>query len=231
MAEERRYTEAEVEAILKQAAEVQTTQGNLLPVGEGMTLAQLQEIGREAGISADAVQFAARNLSNTPAAFTQKFLGLPLGVSRTVELDRRLSDDEWERLVADLRTTFNARGVLSQEGSLRTWRNGNLHVYLEPTATGNRLRLRTVRGGSREALQVGVIMVGMGAVMAAAAAIKGTVGDTGLMNSVSTLLVTGSVLFGAGAIMLPGWARRRRQQMDEIADRVSAQTMRRLPEV
>src|SRR4051812_47248323 len=141
MAEERRYTEEEVDSILKQAAEAQTSQGSLLPADQGMTLSQLQEIAREAGISPEAVQLAARNVNSVPAAATQRFLGLPLGVARTVELDRKLTDDEWDQLVADLRTTFNARGVVSQEGSLKTWRNGNLHVYLEPAANGSRLRL------------------------------------------------------------------------------------------
>jgi hypothetical protein len=231
MAQERRYTDEEVETILKQAAEAQSTQGSLLPVGEGMTLSQLQEIAREAGISVEAVQYAARNVGSARALSTQKFLGLPLGVARTVELERKLTDEEWDRLVADLRTTFNAKGIVTQEGSLRTWRNGNLHVYLEPTATGNRLRLRTVRGGSRGLLQTGIAMVGMGALMAAAAAIKGSLSDAEFLSSVTTMMLTGGAMFGAGAVMLPSWARRRKNQMDEIADRVSSETMRRLPDV
>jgi DNA-3-methyladenine glycosylase II len=37
-----------------------------------------------------------------------------------------LSDDQWDRLVVDLRETFNAAGIVGREGSLRQWRNGNL---------------------------------------------------------------------------------------------------------
>ena len=79
---------------------------------------------------------------------TRKLLGLPLGVAQTVEFDRKLTDQEWERIVADLRETFEAPGVVRQQGSLRQWTNGNLQALLEPTATGQRLRMRTVKGNA-----------------------------------------------------------------------------------
>jgi hypothetical protein len=74
-------------------------------------------------------------------------------------------------------------------------------------------------------------MVGIGALMAVAAAIKGSLSDAEFMSSVTTMMLAGGAMFGAGAVMLPGWARRRRNQMDEIADRVSSETMHRLPDV
>jgi hypothetical protein len=59
---ERRYTDEQVAAIFEQAAE---TDHAALPVpaaGKGMTLATLQEIGREVGISPESISHAARSL-------------------------------------------------------------------------------------------------------------------------------------------------------------------------
>ncbi len=52
-------------------------------------------------------------------ATSRTVLGLPIGVARTVDLNRRLTDEEWERLVVQLREVFNARGRTRTEGSLR----------------------------------------------------------------------------------------------------------------
>jgi hypothetical protein len=219
---ERRFSEEEVSEILKYAAEVQDSGTSLLAPGSGLTLGELQEIGRQAGISPEAMQVAARRVDMSVANPTRTFLGFPLGVGRTVELDRKLTDDEWDRLVADLRATFDARGVVKQEGSLRSWSNGNLQALLEPTATGQRLRLRTVRGGARQLMTIGVAMAGIGTVATIAAAVNGTIGSAQFLSSQITLALMGIGMFGIGAIPLPGWARVRRKQMDQIADHVGA---------
>jgi hypothetical protein len=84
--------------------------------GKGMTLAALREIGREVGISPESISHAARSLDLVGRPALRTFLSLPIGVGRTVELDRPLSDSDWERLVADLRETFEARGVVKYDG-------------------------------------------------------------------------------------------------------------------
>jgi hypothetical protein len=53
--------------------------------------------------------------------------------------------------VAELRTTFNAKGEVTSHGSLREWSSGKLHAFVEPTETGYRLRLTDDR-----AAEVGV---------------------------------------------------------------------------
>src|SRR5205814_7625184 len=137
---DRRYSEDEVSVIFERAAEAQQAVRRSLPPGEGMTLADLQAIGREVGIPAELVDQAARSLEGQGRDATRLFLGLPLGVGRTVDLGRRLTDDEWERLVVDLRETFDARGSIRTDGTLKQWTNGNLQALLEPTAGGHRLR-------------------------------------------------------------------------------------------
>ena len=150
---DRRYNDKEIAAIFRAAAE-QEPQSPQREVArdEGLTLGELQAIGNEVGISADAVAQAARAVDIRLGTGSRTFLGLPIGVARTVNLNRRLTDDEWERLVVQLRDVFNARGRTRSDGSLRQWTNGNLQVLLEPTETGHRLRFGTVHGGARAAI-------------------------------------------------------------------------------
>ena len=218
---ERRFSEEEVAEILKYAAEAQDSSRSLTAPNTGLTFAELNEIGREVGISTEAMQQAVRRVEHNVQP-TRTFLGFPIGVSRTVDIDRKLTDDEWDRLVADLRETFDARGVVRHEGSLRSWSNGNLHVLLEPTATGQRLRLRTLKGNARGLVTGGIVMLGAGAVLLTISAVAGAPGDRGFLTSVGTLMTGGIAMFGVGSFGLPAWARLRQRQMDEIAERISA---------
>ena len=67
---------------------------------------------------ADLVTEAATTLDRIGHPFVRRYLGLPIGVGRTVSLDRKLSDAEWEQLVVDLRSTFDARAPIA----FRDWR-------------------------------------------------------------------------------------------------------------
>lgn len=221
---ERRFNEAEVAAILGRAAKADPTGTRQISQGEGMSLAELQDIGREAGISADAIRDAALVVGQSGLATSRRFLGLPLGVGRTIELDRKLTDDEWERFVVDLRETFDARGVVRREGSLRQWSNGNLHALLEPTADGHRVRLRTTRGEARAFMSAGIGMVGLSAAVWAGTIFAGVVAQTGKLSGAGVLAFMGVSLFGLGAVRLPGWANRRRRQMEELAERLTVKT-------
>ena len=60
---------------------------------------------------------------------------MPVGVSRTVTSAGNFTEREWERLVVDLRETFDAKGAVKREGSFRQWTNGNLQALVEPTAS------------------------------------------------------------------------------------------------
>lgn len=217
---ERRFTEQEAAAIFERAADAQASGGKSLAPAEGMTLAELQAIGAEVGIPAELVAKAATSLARAGSAGTTRtFLGLPIGVGRTVELGRKLSEEEWERLVVDLRETFEARGVIRSEGSFRQWTNGNLQALLEPTPAGHRLRLKTYKSDVRVLMTAGIGSVAVGAVMGALALLvgpgEGAAGPTGL------LIAMGLGLIGLGGWRLAGWARLRRRQMEEIAARIA----------
>ena len=228
---ERRFNEPEVAAIFERATEARETLQRQLPSGEGgLTLAELQEIGREVGISSDLIVHAAHMLDQGGRQTSRKWFGLPIGVGRTIELDRKLSEDEWERLVVDLRETFDARGTVRHEGSLRTWSNGNLQALLEPTATGHRLRLRTVKGDARSMIFGGLAMFGAATATLIVTALRGPFSDIGMLSALSLLGTMGVGMIGMGALRLPGWARRRRQQMEAVAERLALNSTSQTPD-
>lgn len=219
---ERRYTEEEVAAIFERATEAQATGKSPAVTGQGLSLEELQSIGAEVGIPGELVARAARSLDAGGRPTRRSFMGFPIGVGRTVELERRLTDQEWERLVMDLRQTFDARGRIRTEGAFRQWTNGNLQALLEPTETGHRLRLRTTKGDARGMMTGGLVILGITLAMLISFALTGELARD--WDSMVFLAVIGAGLFGAGALRLPGWAATRLEQMEGVASRLAAVT-------
>jgi hypothetical protein len=217
---ERRYTEDEVTAIFERATEARPEGRRRLASAEGMTLADLQEIGREVGIEPEAVARAAASLDRSERPARRTFLGFPIGVGRSLELERRLTEEEWERLVVDLRDTFDARGRVQIDGTFRQWTNGNLQALLEPTPEGQRLRLRTYRESSRMWMTAGLGMLGLG-VAATFARLLSRGLDPSALGGLGSLFVIGLGLLGLGAVQLPSWARLRGRQMEGVLSRVA----------
>lgn len=224
---ERRYNDEEVAAIFRAAADQQRLPAGSSSGDDGLTLAELQAIGREVGISADDVASAAIAIDVKRAATQRTVFGLPIGVARTVELNRRMTDEEWELLVVRLREVFHARGRMSSEGSLRQWTNGNLHVLLEPTSNGQRLRFGTYNGAARAMISGGIMSLAMSAVVATAAAIGGRLGNGA--PGVAFLGLVGLGMIANGVFRLPRWARLRGNQMEALAAGVAASSPAALP--
>jgi len=216
---DRRYNDKEIAAIFRAATEGPPGPQPDVPREEGLTLADLQAIGREVGIPSDAVARAAQALDVGRGARSRTLLGLPIGVARTVNLNRRLTDGEWERLVVQLREVFDARGTTRSDGSFRQWTNGNLQVLLEPTETGHRLRFRTVHGAARAYIGAGVAALGVTASVAIATGISGHLGDA--VPGILFLLTVGIGMIASGALRLPRWARLRGRQMEALAAEVA----------
>ena len=215
---DRRYSDDEVSAIFARAAEVEDSTPHAVHSREGMNLAQLQQIGREAGIAPELISRAARELDQPPSPAVPSILGLPLGVARTVELGRKLSDDEWDRFVVSLRETFNARGHISTQGAFRTWSNGNLHVMLEPSAGGHRVRFRTIKGNARSLIVAGALLLTFTAAILGVSYFTGGGAFARAAENVGVLGLIGGALAIVGGVQLPSWARTRRAQMDRLAE-------------
>ena len=218
---ERQYNDAEVAAIFERASETEHAGLPMSAEGKGLTLAALQDIGREVGISPESISLAARSLDQAGLPAARTFMGLPIAVGQTVVFDRPLSAAEWEGLVADLRTTFDARGTVRYDGPFRQWTNGNLQALLEPTPSGHRLRLQTVKGDSRAMMTAGSVALGGATATLIAVAVAGGLNNPGTVAGVGFMALMGLGLFAAGAMRVPGWARRHREQIDAVLARLA----------
>ena len=221
---ERRFSDAEVAQIFERAVSGPAVQGTR--AAEGLTLAEVQSIGREVGIPAEQITRAALALSRGEARPTERFLGMTTGVGHTVHLARKLTDEEWERFIVDVRETFNTRGTMTSQGSLKQWSNGNLQVLLEPTETGHRVRFRTVKGTAPGTLVGGMVITAAGAIGEITAVLTGVAHDVGLIASFGVLGAIGIGAAAATALRLPRWASTRKAQMEDLGARVSAMALK-----
>lgn len=213
----RRYQDEEVREIFSLATTGGTGERPVATDSGGLTLEQLQQVAQEAGIDPGRVRRAAASLdARGRAAPIQRAFGLPIGVTRVVDLPRAPTDREWEQLIAECRTTFGAPGHVTTSGGLREWSNGNLHMCVEPTARGEQLRL-TTRSDGAVALNVLAMVTGgmsllMGATITAAGKPDKALLVFGMFGSMALVALAANVL------RLPRWARERERQMEALAE-------------
>ena len=221
MPDERTYREDEVAEIFEAATAERPRPGSsALSPAEGLTLAELQAIGREVGLAPERIAEAAAALDLRRDAARRSDFGMPVSVRRSVDLPRAPTDREWEVLVAELRETFHAKGRVASRGEVREWTNGNLHAYVEPTPTGYRLRLGTTHGNALGLNRMGAAGLAMALVMLVLFLVTGNLPEELFAPLVLGLM--GGAALGYNALRLPPWALEREAQMERVAARAVA---------
>ena len=217
VATERRYDDHEVRKILDLAIGQDDAPAPSLPPGDGLTLGQLQEVGREVGLSPSRIAQAAATFEGQTALLPRtRSFGLPTSVGSIVSLPRAPTEREWERLVAELRATFDAKGVVTSHGSLREWSYGTLHAFVEPAETGYRLRLTdSFAAALGVSTMFGGFFLALGALTTVILLARE---DAGLRYLVGLFMSAG----GGGAMAFtalsaPRWARTQEERMEHIA--------------
>lgn len=219
MSPERRYNEKEIDEIFRDAAKSQEAAQRQLSHSEGLTLAELQQIGEEAGITAEFIARSAAGVDQTDFPQPQtRFLGLPISVARTIDLPGPLSDEAWDRLVVGLRETFGANGQVRSDGSLREWKNGNLRALVEPTDSGHRLRLQTLKGSAQTGLIGGLALLAFGIISLTILMAKGDIVFAEILLPM-LFCVAGLGVSGITALRLPRWISERSDQMEKMGQR------------
>jgi hypothetical protein len=214
MTDARKYDEVEVARIFEAASAPVPAS-----LGRGLTLPELEEIGREVGIPPARISDAAAALDRQATPIARRVaLGMPVGVGRTASLPRQLTDREWGVLVAELRTTFGAQGRDLSTGEMRHWANSRLHACVEPTLDGWRLRLGTEKGDAAAVNMIGAAGIIVGLSVSGSMLASGEPFISGLL----LMLVMGGGALGVNAWRLPRWARTREQQMEHIIERARA---------
>jgi hypothetical protein len=219
MAEDRRYRDDEIAAIFEAAATAKESGRRASSAAGGLTLTELQSIGRDVGVPPERIAEAAAALDRGRDMLPRRRdLGMPISTGRTVDLPRAPTAREWDLLVGELRRTFNAKGKDSSRGDLRSWSNGNLQAHIEPTETGYQLRIGTLKGDA-----AAVNRLGIGG-MLAGLVVFGVVTATSGLDLAGPLVLggMGAAALTYNAVRLPRWARERERQMEHIAARVRA---------
>ncbi len=215
VSKERRYQDQEIRQILDLAIGEDEGPAQSLPAVDGLTLQQLQEVGREVGLGPERITQAVAAFEGRGKSVARgTMLGLPTSVGRVVPLPRSPSDREWELLIAELRTTFGGKGEVTSHGGLREWSDGTLHAFIEPTETGHRLRL------ANSSIAVGGIVLG-GILLAFALLVLVVLlgkGDPGFRLAVPAFFsLIGGGLVAGGAMSPPRWAREQEGRMEHIS--------------
>jgi len=221
LADERKYREDEVGEIFALAASADGADLPAIADPEGLTLGELQAVGREVGLAPKRVAEAAATLDARADTLSHRAsLGAPVSVGRVVELPRAATDREWQFLVAELRETFGAKGRVISHGDTREWTNGNLHAVLEQTEAGHRLRLGTYKSDAMGVIAAGAGGLGMALMFAVALVSKGKIGLELFLPGMMALAGGGAIV--SNFFRLPKWANERARQMEHMAGRARA---------
>ena len=214
----RRYGDEEVREIFSLATTGSDRDRAVPAESGGLSIDELRQSAREAGIDPGRVAAAAATLdARGRAAPVRRALGLPVGLSRVVDLPREPTEREWEQLVTVFRTTFGTTGEMSTTGGLREWKNGNLHICVEPTEHGHQLRLATLKDDAIALNVLGVVTGAMAVLMGAVVTLAGKPDKAMVVASMFGGMAL--LAFGANVIRVPRWARERERQLEDLANR------------
>lgn len=216
----RRYDDEEIGEIFSRAAEAQDAAPPVPDPRAGLTLEELQEVGREVGLRPDRIAAAAAIVDADRGGGAPAGAFAPTRVARTVDLPRGLTDREWEVLAGEIREIFDTRGRVIARSSAHEWTDGEVHAAVGPTGDGQQLRLEARTPPVTTAAVAGGLGLAAGALALATSALDAA--TFGLL--LEWLLPVLLMLVGAGAIglhvvRLREWAEDRERRLDRVAER------------
>lgn len=228
----RRFSDEEVSLILRRAAELQVDQSG---TAGGTSLAELEEVAREAGLDPALVRRAAADLATAaPAAAPSRFLGAATRLSVERVVNGEVSMDDVEALVDEVRRTFGEPGLVGALGHTVTWSPSPAGRYGPRSQAARQLSVTIATRGGRTTLRAeenlgqlagglfGGLMGGMGGGLTAPAiaigvgAFHAALPVAGLV----TALVGGSYALARGIYVT--MARRRERELRQLVERLGA---------
>ncbi len=134
-ADSRKFNDEEVALIIKRAAELQQTEQTETDSGPRLTLHDVEQIAKEAGIDPLLIRRAAQGIDHhTESVRPSPWLGAPTRIVLERVVDGEIGPDHYESLVNEMRRTFGDNGVPSVLGRTLAW---------TPAAAGGRRESRT----------------------------------------------------------------------------------------
>jgi len=227
----RRYSDGEVEEIVRQAAEEQVAH----PTEEGMSLRTVQQIAHDVGISPERVERAARRLESraapTPPAESGTgafWLGSPTSIATERVVDGEVTESVHDDIIDEVQATLSTHGLVDKLGSSLTWRT-------EKPVLGKRraVQVRVTSRGGQTRIQVQERLGELAVTLYSSILVGGGVGG------VATILAIGLAWLGHGfesgllaAAWVPGMygltraiyrgvARGKRTELEELSERIA----------
>lgn len=222
--EGRIFSEKEAGAILKRAAELSGAAG---PGPCGASLAEMERIAAEIGISPEHVRTAAAELSEARGS-------RPGGV---VDLERvvrgELSDEAWETIVGELRRTFGDPGTVSQVGSAREWvlRQDGQSVNASVVSRHGRTRIQLLANHTSGVLPAWILwgtLSFLGLIIGAAGGAGAGGPDQALFNALIAGAASGTTYLGI-RLAAGRWYQGQRRKLSGLLDRLSGRIIAEVP--
>ena len=169
MEQEEHYSEKALSRILKRAAELEVKTGKA-ERSSGYSLAEIESIASEAGISTESIRSAAAELAGSEHGVLQAFLGSSLNPEERYSLDTTGNEDLVQRLASDLPSILPAGSIRGshdhlhwQSEGIDTYRSGRiLSLDLRLNRDGRLIVIARAQLGTAAAGLFGGIMGGLG---------------------------------------------------------------------
>lgn len=122
VARQRKFNDEEVALIIKRAAELQQTQQTESEPSTALTLTEVEEIAREAGIDPKLIRQAAHGLDRpSETSRPSPWLGAPTSLVFERVVDGEIPIEDFEPLINEIRRTLGDNGVPSVLGRTLAW--------------------------------------------------------------------------------------------------------------
>lgn len=223
----RRYSEKEAGEILRKAAEMQRAEPSAADPS-GFSLAELEDVAREAGIDPAVVRSAAAEL-DVPAgeSFSAALVGGPLTVRLETELPGEYPADRFDALVPAIQNASPWQGHAGVVGKALTWsaradsNTSSMQVLVVADDGKTLLRVEERLGGFAGALFGGVIGgVGAGAGIGIGAGVGAAIGSTLMAVGFPALMIGGSYYLSRA--IYAAYVKKERGKLRTLLDQLSA---------
>lgn len=161
------FDEQEISAILKRAAEIQTSDGSSEVFG--LSLSELQQLAKDVGFDPQAIAIAAGEVRRIKKEDGVNFWGGPLSLTQTCISEGEIDEATWETMVSAIRQAFNDTGTVSSRGQVREWKHSgasNVQAHVSATPRDGQTRIEVfwhepvmVAPAYVPALVLGLIMI------------------------------------------------------------------------
>ncbi|NQV72119.1 hypothetical protein HQ496_03275 [bacterium] len=114
------YNEKEIGSIIKRAAEL--SHDDSATNSLGLSLDELKQLGKEAGINPDFILKAATEMGASSARSQGKnLIGGPVSYTNEMVLDREISASDWEEMLTEVRKAFKDPGIVTTRDKTFEW--------------------------------------------------------------------------------------------------------------